>query len=579
MWGVNLADLPSATAAALTKQMLTDLTCTPNEKQLRGKKAPWKKVHSFCIGFVREGMLWLPPWYGRLAFPDAVPALGLTLGAAMSPNVAFTGTLREQPPQKQAAAQYMAWITKHRHTPSCILSLPCGYGKTVLCICIVTSLGRRTLILAHTNALVDQWQEEIRRFTSKDTRVGFVKEGGAIVFKDCDIIVASLASLLSHMRAGAPYLKDMLPSIGCVVLDEGHHAVATTFWEVLCNVPAGFRLVLTATPRRRDGLMNQLSWVTGPVVFRAERTTGAVHVVHIEFTGPGHEDLPMNLRHIMVKRLCFDASRTHLAVTIATRLVITQQRRVVIVTHLCEHVDILVAAATEELERAGVVPRVVSMFHAEPFRKPRRKPGATDQEDEEARLQALVAWEASGPHGVTKDVAAPLVGGVRATCSSHTRELAFEAHIVVATYTMLAEGVSYKQWDTLVDLANTPDCEQVVGRILRECPTKKVPLIVDFWMNMGSFGGAHWARQRYYSGEGFRQRSIRAGSASDIHWDMWDRYNVNVLDADKPGFVWPRAADGDGMADVGDDDDVTASGSASASAFAFDTTESDLWAW
>lgn len=560
MWGVPARMLPEGVEARL----LAELTCIPNEKHV--KLTPWRKVNSFCLGYRKDDVLWLPPWYACQVFPNAALSMELTLGVPMNASVKFTGTLRSQPPQRQAAATYMAWWPKHRGTPSCILSLPCGYGKTVLCIGLLVALKRRALVLAHTNALVDQWLQELRAFTSSEARFGFIKESGAIMYKDCDVVVASLASLLSHLRSGAEYLKELLPTIGTVVLDEGHHAVATTFWEVLCSIPAALRLVLTATPRRRDGLMNQLSWVTGPVVFRVERTTGAVQVVHVEFTGPGHEDLPMSKRHIMVQRLCSDAARTHLAVSIAAYLVHTQSRRVVIVTHLREHVNVITEAANEALTRLGVAPRVVPVFHPEAFRKPRRKPGATDAEDHALALEARAVWEATAPHGDWRELTIPLAASVRAGCSTLERDTAFEAHIVVATFTMLAEGVSYKKWDTLLDLGNTPDCEQVVGRILRECPSKRVPLVVDFWMNLGTFAGAHWARRRYYKREGFRQRGVQAASSGDLPLSMWDMYNVGVDDADRPGFVWPRLkveedldtgtgdADADADADADDDD-------------------------
>ena len=543
MWGVQIADLPDG---ALPK-LLTELTCIPNERHL--KKTPWRKPVTFCLGVVDKGthVLWLPPWYACQVFPNATVTLALHMGRPMQASVAFTGVLRDHPPQKQAAATYLKWIASHRATPSCILSLPCGYGKTVLCISLLTALKRCALVLAHTNALVDQWLEELRRFMSPDARLGFIKESGSVVFQDCDVVVASLASLLSHKRAGAPYLAEFLPQVGTVVLDEGHHAVAATFWEVLGMVPAAFRIVLTATPRRRDGLTNQLSWVTGPVVFRVKRTTGTAHVVHVQYTGLGHEDLPASKRHVMVQRLCADPVRTQLAVAIAAYLVLTQHRRVVIVTHLCEHVDQLTRDADAALRAARVPPREASVFHGESFRKPRRKPGMSDAEDAAITLQARMQWEATAPHGVHKVIEVPLAAAVRTGCSTLERDTAFEAHVVVATFPMLAEGVSYKQWDTLIDLGNTPDCEQVVGRILRECATKRVPLVVDFWMDIGLFKGTHWSRVKYYTQERFRQKSIEAASAAVLDWSMWAEYDVDASVVEHDA----RKAHGD---DDGDDD-------------------------
>ena len=65
-------------------------------------------------------------------------------------------------------------------------------------------------------------------------------------------------------------------------MDEGHHAVASTFAHVFNAIPARFRLVLTATPRRKDKLLPQLQMLAGPVVFRAFRQVKEVFVVALE---------------------------------------------------------------------------------------------------------------------------------------------------------------------------------------------------------------------------------------------------------------------------------------------------------
>ena len=65
--------------------------------------------------------------------------------------------------------------------------------------------------------------------------------------------------------------EDFLNSFGCVILDESHHAPASTFERLINLFPARYRYGLTATPERRDGLTFMLNGVFGPILHEVER--------------------------------------------------------------------------------------------------------------------------------------------------------------------------------------------------------------------------------------------------------------------------------------------------------------------
>ena len=67
MWSVDAAALSAEDVAA----HLEDLTCTPNKDKPKGFGV---KPKTFRIGRVQNGRLYMPPWYGKLAIPNAVPA-------------------------------------------------------------------------------------------------------------------------------------------------------------------------------------------------------------------------------------------------------------------------------------------------------------------------------------------------------------------------------------------------------------------------------------------------------------------------------------------------------------------------
>jgi superfamily II DNA or RNA helicase len=76
-------------------------------------------------------------------------------------------------------------------------------------------------------------------------------------------------------------------------------------------------------------------------------------------------------------------------------------------------------------------------------------------------------------------------------------------------------------------LNNSSDAEQVVGRILRECPGKKVPLVIDMWMKLSYFNGLFWKRHRYYSGERFSVQRMQARDKTDVaDPDVWAQYDA-----------------------------------------------------
>ena len=56
-----------------------------------------------------------------------------------------------------------------------ILEVPCGRGKTVIALKIISLLKKKTLILVHKEFLMNQWIERIEEFLDPTTRVGKIQ--------------------------------------------------------------------------------------------------------------------------------------------------------------------------------------------------------------------------------------------------------------------------------------------------------------------------------------------------------------------------------------------------------------------
>ena len=125
-----------------------------------------------------------------------------------------------------------------------IYQLSTGGGKTVVFAHVIkgaVAKGTRTLVLAHRREL-------IRQASNKLSDLGVphgIIAAGMDRDHDAQVIVASIQTVARRL--------DTLPQFGLIVIDEAHHAVATT-WSNLLKAQTDARLLgVTATPARLDG--------------------------------------------------------------------------------------------------------------------------------------------------------------------------------------------------------------------------------------------------------------------------------------------------------------------------------------
>jgi len=143
------------------------------------------------------------------------------------------------------------------------------------------------LVLVHTLDLAEQWRQEIRSLLGVEA--GIVGGGDD---RPAPITVAVIQTLVRWTPAR---LAAFFGGFGLVILDEAHHVAASTFRDVVGRCPARYRLGLTATPEREDGLTPLLGIYLGrPIeVIRHEDLVAAgvltlpeIQVVETGFTYP-----------------------------------------------------------------------------------------------------------------------------------------------------------------------------------------------------------------------------------------------------------------------------------------------------
>ena len=192
------------------------------------------------------------------------------------PSVAFASRIRLRPEQEPAVERLLRMWQGG-------LVAPCGSGKTMMALEIIAEARQPALVLVHTRELAAQWRERAAQFLAiAPDEIGVLGDGQRRIGERLTIgLVQTLAKCERTAIAGR---------FGLVLLDEAHHAPASTFRQVFGAWPAHYRLWLSATPERADGLHPVLYAVGGPVLHTIDRAnlqtvTPALHVIETEFAG------------------------------------------------------------------------------------------------------------------------------------------------------------------------------------------------------------------------------------------------------------------------------------------------------
>ena len=207
---------------------------------------------SFKIYMENENKFYLPKFYGIEKFGN--PDVNI-LPQGKDIDIQFSLDLKDE--QKIPAEKTIEAYEKYGGG---ILSLPCGFGKTILALYFISVLKKKTLVIVHKEFLMNQWIERIK-FALPNAKVGIV-QGDKCQIDDNDIIIGMLQTL--SMKEFAP---DTFDDIGHVIIDECHTISSRVFSRALMKVNSKYMLGISATPSRSDGLMKVLKYHIGDTFF------------------------------------------------------------------------------------------------------------------------------------------------------------------------------------------------------------------------------------------------------------------------------------------------------------------------
>lgn len=138
---------------------------------------------------------------------------------------------------------------------SVILSMYCGFGKTVTSIDIACVIKLKTLIIVNKIVLMNQWKQSIDDFCALDTEVQLLKPGIELD-KSRDFYIINAQNI-------EKFAVDAFSDIGTVIVDEAHLIMAERISKCLNHVNPRYLIGLTATPYRPDGLDSLLNFYFG----------------------------------------------------------------------------------------------------------------------------------------------------------------------------------------------------------------------------------------------------------------------------------------------------------------------------
>lgn len=397
-----------------------------------------------------EGYLYLPPYTQGIDFapppPPATPA-----DAAFAPGTRDC-SIQLRVNQEPLVEDVLRELRDHR---GCLLSVGCGYGKTVMSVWVMSRLRLRTLVIVHKTFLMDQFRETLRKYMPS-AAVGEIR-GGVVDVDGKDVVLGMLQTLSSDKFRPSLELRK---AFGFVVVDECHHVAARVFSRAMMKFPSRHTLGLSATPDRKDGL----GWLVHEFVGRRTVTAsdaGSRRAIRL--------CVRVSSFHHPAECGCGGYGRTR------TRFVNRKQ------------VTMLPLMVTDVVGCRARTERVVRIV-LDPTMAGRNVLVVSDRRDHLQQMLEMVVAEGRS------DVKAGLyVGGMKA---ADRDAVARECNVIFGSYAMTREGLDIDRLDTLVMATSTSDVVQVVGRVMRKPGSS--PLVIDVVDGYSVFLSHYRKRLRTY---------------------------------------------------------------------------------
>jgi superfamily II DNA or RNA helicase len=411
------------------KEITDILTVKPNIPSDYGQV-----INTFKVYLENDNKLYIPKFFGISEF-------GLPLNNKVPDgsdiDLEFKFKLRDNQliPAKKC-------IDAYKEKGGGILSLGCGYGKTILALYLICKLKKKTLVIVHKEFLMNQWIERIES-SIPDANIGIIQQDKYDV-KGKDIVIAMLQSI--SMKE---YNFDAFYCFNHVIIDECHRIPSQVFSRALQKINAKYMLGLSATPNRKDGLTKILKWYIGDIIYSSEKKNENQVLVNRYFiisnnNNYNNEIIDFRSRPCMPKminNITEYVERTNIIINLIKEIIIIKNRKILLLSDRRNHL--------KEIENIIINNSICSIGY--------------------------------------------YVGGMKKKDLKESESKT----LILGTFSMANEGLDIEDLNCLILASPKSDIIQSCGRIMRK-KHEFEPLIIDIVDNFSLFGRQSDKRLKYY---------------------------------------------------------------------------------
>lgn len=376
-----------------------------------------------------EKYLYIPKYYG-LKKLGKVEIIKEQEGQNI--EIEFKGKLRDY--QIETCNKILKYINDNQ---SGLASIYTGWGKTCGALWILSRIKKQTLVIVHTENLLNQWKEKIIEFLGiEEEDIGII-QGPNVIVENKKVVLGMIQSI--SMKE---YTNETFKNFGFTIFDECHTTPSRVFSRVFYKIGTKYNLGLSATLTRADGLTKVIKYFLGETIVNL-RLSIITPKITIKYTTiePIEEKKMVNGKvsiPLMENELCRNFERNLEIITLIKKKY-NENRKILVLSARVEHCR---------------------------------------------TLQRLMGDQFS---------TGLYIGGMKNEALKESNK----QRVIFGTYKMASVGYDNPELDTLVFATPKSNIEQAVGRILRQ-ENKNEAEVIDFVDAFSIFNFFYFARIKFY---------------------------------------------------------------------------------